>query len=56
MKTGVKIVSPAVNTGDPASPYANEPDPNGKRVNLGRYGNTPEAAITALPGFILRLR
>ena len=48
VKTGAKIVSPAVNTGDPASPYANEPVPNGKRVNLGRYGNTPWATSASL--------
>ncbi len=35
--------SPCVDTGDPASPFLNEPDPNGGRVNMGAYGNTPEA-------------
>ena len=35
-----------VDTGDPESPYSNEPRPNGKRVNLGYYGNTPEALST----------
>jgi hypothetical protein len=33
----------AVDKGDPALPYDNEPKPNGKRINLGYYGNTPEA-------------
>ena len=37
-----------VDTGDPASPYSNEPTPNGKRVNLGYYGNTPEALSTVV--------
>lgn len=37
-----------VDTGDPASPYSNEPTPNGKRVNLGYYGNTPEARSTVV--------
>lgn len=32
-----------VDTGDPASPWDKEPKPNGKRVNLGYYGNTVEA-------------
>ena len=32
-----------VDTGDPASPWDKEPKPNGKRVNLGYYGNTAEA-------------
>lgn len=35
-----------VDTGDPASPYSNEPRPNGARVNLGYYGNTTEALST----------
>ena len=35
-----------VDTGDPTSPYDKEPSPNGKRVNLGYYGNTPEALAT----------
>jgi len=37
--------SPCIDAGDPASPFANEPEPNGGRVNLGAYGNTPEAAV-----------
>jgi hypothetical protein len=36
--------SPAVDAADPASPFANEPDPNGGRANLGVYGNTVEAS------------
>ena len=38
--------SPALNTGDPKSDYANEPKPNGRRVNLGAYGNTPWATMS----------
>lgn len=37
-----------VDTGDPTSPYSNEPSPNGERVNLGYYGNTPEALSSAV--------
>jgi hypothetical protein len=37
-----------VDTGDPKSPFVNEPTPNGKRVNLGYYGNTPEALSTVV--------
>lgn len=37
-----------VDTGDPSSPYDNEPKPNGRRVNLGYYGNTAEALSTVL--------
>lgn len=38
--------STAIDMGDPASPYALEPDPNGSRVNLGAYGNTPWATFS----------
>ncbi len=36
--------SPCINSGDPASQYANEPAPNGGRANIGAYGNTAEAS------------
>lgn len=36
--------SPCIDAGDPVSPYNNEPEPNGGRVNLGCYGNTAEAS------------
>ncbi len=36
--------SPCVDTGDPLTPYINEPFPNGNRVNIGVYGNTVEAS------------
>ena len=50
-ETGVKVTryrgkSPAVDAGNPASDYANEPSPNGHRVNLGAYGNTPQATMS----------
>ena len=35
-----------VDTGDPTFPFDKEPRPNGKRVNLGYYGNTPDALPT----------
>ncbi len=35
--------SPCIDTGDPASPFSNEPEPNGTRVDMSAYGNTPEA-------------
>lgn len=38
--------SPCIDAGDPASAYANEPSPNGGRINLGCYGNTTEASKT----------
>jgi hypothetical protein len=36
--------SPCIDAGDPNSPFSDEPDPNGGRINIGAYGNTPEAA------------
>ena len=36
--------SPAIDAGNPASDYSNEPSPNGGRVNMGCYGNTAEAS------------
>ena len=47
--------SPAIDTGDPKSPYRNEPKPCGWRVNLGAYGNTDEA-MTSPPGTVLFVR
>jgi hypothetical protein len=39
--------SPAIDAGDWASPYANEPAPNGGRINMGAYGNTASATVSA---------
>jgi len=39
--------SPAIDAGNPAAAYANEPTPNGGRVNMGCYGNTAEASKSA---------
>ncbi|MDP2897092.1 MAG: right-handed parallel beta-helix repeat-containing protein [bacterium] len=40
----LKSWSPCIDAGDPASPFSKEPEPNGDRINMGSYGNTPEAA------------
>lgn len=42
--------SPAIDAGDPASPFAGEPAPNGGRANLGAYGNTAEASRSFVDG------
>ena len=44
------VHSPAIDAGDPASPFANETVPNGGRVNLGFDGNTPQASQSGLTG------
>ncbi|WP_406656874.1 disaggregatase related repeat-containing protein [Methanolobus sp. ZRKC2] len=36
--------SPAIDAGKTVSDYSSEPEPNGNRVNIGRYGNTAEAS------------
>ena len=45
-----------VDTGDPTAPYENEPKPNGKRVNLGYYGNTPWALESRYSGLLYFVR
>ena len=49
------ISSPCINTGDPESDWSKEPKPNGKRINMGAYGGTTEAACTP-PGTAVRVR
>ena len=36
--------SPCIDAGDPASDYSKEPAPNGGRINIGAFGNTPTAS------------
>ena len=38
------VTSPCIDAGDPASDYGSEPSPNGGRINMGAYGNTPFAS------------
>ena len=56
-----RVESPTIDKGDPASDYMGEPmvpgvGYHGRRVNLGAYGNTSEAALTQIPGFHIILR
>lgn len=44
--TNDAVLSPLVDAGSPASPVDREPSPNGGIVNIGAYGNTPEASMT----------
>ena len=44
-----------IDAGNPASRHRLEPSPNGQRVNIGAYGNTPEAALSP-GGLILFIR
>jgi hypothetical protein len=38
------VTSPCIDAGDPNSPVVFEPFPNGGIINMGTYGNTPEAS------------
>ena len=56
-----KVESPTIDAGDPDSDYSLEPvipgvGYHGKRVNMGAYGNTPEAALTMIPGFSIHIK
>ncbi len=48
--------SPCIDAGDPLSPQSHEPDPRGRRINLGAYGNTDQASRTAVTGSVLLFR
>lgn len=41
--------SATIDAGDPAEAYDREPESNGDRVNLGAFGNTEQAATSAMP-------
>lgn len=49
------LFSPLIDTGDPASVWTNESMPNGGRINIGRFGNTPEASRSRTNGWLLAL-
>ncbi len=44
------VTSPCINAGDPDSDVADEPAPNGNRINLGFYGGTSEASMSSSGG------
>ncbi|MFC1453306.1 hypothetical protein ACFLSJ_08195, partial [Verrucomicrobiota bacterium] len=48
--------SPCIDRGERASDHSSEPWYHGGRVNMGRYGNTPEASRSGQFGSVLRLR
>ncbi|HUU82359.1 MAG TPA: right-handed parallel beta-helix repeat-containing protein, partial [Phycisphaerae bacterium] len=41
------VTSPCIDSGDPLSAYASELLPNGSRINMGAWGNTPYASKPA---------
>lgn len=40
------LTSPCVDTGDPLSAWADEPKPNGGRINMGAFGGTDQASLS----------
>jgi hypothetical protein len=51
------VTSPCIDAGDPAADYSREPEPNGRRINLGAYGNTRQASKKALmTGSVITIR
>ncbi len=48
--------SPCIDAGDPAMPVGLEPQPNGRRINIGAYGGTAEASRSMIRGTQLMLR
>ncbi len=50
-KTWVRdiVSSPCIDAGYPDSDYSNEPEDNGNRINIGRYGNTICASLSETP-------
>jgi autotransporter-associated beta strand protein len=49
----LKQGSTSIDSGDPTSSFDLEPAPNGDRINLGAYGNTPDATVS--PDYWLRI-
>jgi len=47
--------SPAIDAGKPSSPWQNEPNRNGGRVNMGYDGNTSVASKTPSAGALFML-
>ena len=42
-----KVNSPCIDAGYPSSDYSKEPEDNGNRINIGRYGNTIYASLSS---------
>jgi len=49
------VSSVMIDAGDPSFAFAAEPAPNGGRINIGLYGNHPEASRSPTNGLLLTL-
>jgi hypothetical protein len=56
MDVHLKPTSPCVDAGNPADPWALEPDSSVKRIDMGFYGNTPEATTRPGGGMVIIIR
>ena len=56
VKTSRRYPSPAIDAGKPGYDCSLEPQPNGRRVNLGFYGNTPWATMSDRRGMKIIIR
>ena len=45
--------SPLIDFGDPLEPSGQEPPPNGGHLNVGIYGNTPQASKSRVAPWLL---
>lgn len=52
-RTTDSVSSPLLDAGNPATPLGEEPEPNGSRVNIGKYGGTWEASIAVSTPWLL---
>jgi hypothetical protein len=43
-----EVTSPGIDAGHPDDNYSNELWPHGKRINVGAYGNTPQASLSVV--------
>jgi hypothetical protein len=51
-----KSMSPTIDAGPRGWPFGGEPEPRGRRINLGAYGGTPTASRTCQTGIVILLR
>jgi hypothetical protein len=51
-----KSMSPTIDAGPRGWPFGGEPEPRGRRINLGAYGGTPTASKTCQTGIVILLR
>jgi len=47
------VTSPCIDAGDPNSPLGDEPSPNGGIINMGFYGGTAQASLSASESVII---